>query len=151
MWPFKKHLPIDDLNEDGDLWSVMEAPATDGSMLVRINTTAKRWAKHPSLGIRVGFAIPLNQPSPGGVPDAFENFALNQMENKILSYLKSSGPAIHVLSITTGTFKEFVFYIKNGDSVASIHEKLRSETTSHDVQCMAVHDPKWAVYASFSK
>jgi hypothetical protein len=148
MWPFKKHLPI---NEDGDLWSIMQAPATDGPLLVRINTTAKRWAKHPSLGIRVGFAIPLNQPNTRGLPDSIENFALNQLEDKILSCLKSYGPAIHVLSITTGTFKEFVFYIKNVDSVAGIHEKMRSETTSHDVQCMAVQDPEWAVYASFSK
>jgi hypothetical protein len=151
MWTLKKHLPIDDLNEDGDLWSVMQASTTDGPMLVRINTTAKRWAKHPSLGIRVGFAIPLNKSDPGGLPESLENFELNQLEDKILFYLKSSGPAIHVLSITTGTFKEFVFYTENGDSVAGIHENLRSETTSHDVQCMAEHDPKWTVYGSFSR
>lgn len=151
MWPLKKPLPIDYLTDDGDLWSVIQASTADDPMLVRVNRNAKRWAKHPALSIRVGFAIPLNQPSPLGLPDSLENFALNQMEDRILSYLKSCGPAIHVLSITTGTLKEFVFYIENGDSVAGIHEKLRAETTTHDVQCMAEHDPKWAVYGSFSK
>jgi len=133
------------------MWSVMQASTTDSSMLVRINATAKRWAKHSSLGIRVGFAIPLNHPNSHDELASAENFALNQMEDKILSYLKSSGPAIHVLTITAGTFKEFVFYIQNGDSVGSIHEKLRIETPAHEVQCMAAHDPKWTVYRSFSQ
>ncbi|WP_197065232.1 DUF695 domain-containing protein [Massilia sp. 9096] len=151
MWPFKKHLPIDDLNEDEELWSVMRASTADGPMLVRINTTAKRWSKHPSLGIRVGFAIPFEHPNFDEGSFSSENAVLNQMEEKILSYLKLSGPAIHVLTITTGTFKEFVFHIQNGGSVAGIHERLRVETTSHDVQCIAVRDPEWTVYASFSK
>jgi hypothetical protein len=151
MWPFKKYPPINELSDDEDLWSVMQASTVDGPVLVRVNTSAKRWSKHPSLGTRVGFAIPFEHPNSeaGSVP--FENAALNQMEEKMLSYLKSAGPAIHVLTITTGTFKEFVFYIQNGGAIGSIHEKLRAETTSHDVQCMAVRDSEWTVYASFSK
>jgi hypothetical protein len=85
------------------------------------------------------------------MPEPAENFELNQVEDIIFAHLKSAGPSIHALSITTGTFKEFVFYIKNGDCVANIHEKLRGEITSHDVQCMAEHDPKWKIYASFSR
>ena|SRR5476649_2866773 len=149
MWPFKKHLPIASLNSDGEKWSVLEAPAASGPMLIRINATARQWAKHPELGIRVGFAIPLNQPNPGALPDSAENFTLNQVEDKIFDYLKSSGPAIHVLSITTGTFKEFLFYIKSGDIIPYVHEKLKAEITSHDVQCIAEHDAKWTVYSSF--
>lgn len=149
MWPFKKHLHIADLTDDNDKWSVVETSTADGPMVVRINATAKRWAKHPALNIRVGFAIPLNQPNPHGLPESAENFAVNLMEDTILSQLKSFGPAIQALSITTGTFKEFVFYIENGDSVANIHEKLKAEMTSHEVQCMAVRDPDWTVYSAF--
>lgn len=84
MWPFKKHPPINDLNDDEDLWSVMQASTADGPMLVRINSTAKRWSKHPSLGIRVGFAIPFKHPNSDEGSFSFENAALNQMEVKIL-------------------------------------------------------------------
>ena len=151
MWPFKKHLPVTSLNSDTEEWSVFEASTASGPMLVRVNATAKQWAKHPELGIRVGFAIPLNHPNPGALPDPAENLALNQAEDKILAYLKCSGPTIHVLSITTGTFKEFVFYIKNGDIIPDVHAKLRAEISSHDVQCVAAHDAKWAVYSSFAQ
>jgi hypothetical protein len=151
MWPFKKHLPITSLNSDDEKWSVLEASAGSGPMLIRVNTTARQWVKHPELGIRVGFAIPLNQPNPGALPESLENFAINQAEDKIFAYLKSSGPAIHVLSITTRTFKEFVFYIKNGYIIPGVHEKLKAEITSHEVQCVAEHDAKWAVYSSFSQ
>jgi hypothetical protein len=151
MWPFKKDLPINALDADNDMWSVMDASTGNELMLVRINSTARRWIKHPALGIRVGFAIPLNHPNSHGEPASLENFALNQVEDKILAYLKASGPAIHVLTITTGTFKEFVFYIQNGDSLESIHERIKTETPSHEVQCIASYDPKWTLYSSFSQ
>lgn len=149
MWHFKKNLPIAELNPEDEKWSVLNASSSTEPMLIRVNTTARQWAKHPELGIRVGFAIPLNYPKLDALPDAEENFTLNQAEDKMLAYLKSSGPAIHVLSITTGTFKEFVFYVKNGDTIPAVHERLKTEITSHDVQCVAEYDPKWAVYGSF--
>lgn len=151
MWPFKKHQPITSLNSAAEEWTVFEASTANGPMLVRVNATAKKWAKHPDLGIRVGFAIPLNHSNPSALPDPEENMALNQAEDKILASLMSSGPAIHVLSITTGTFKEFVFYIKNGDTIPRAHAKLKAEISSHDVQCMAEHDAKWSVYSSFAQ
>lgn len=149
MWPFKKNLPMDALNTGDEMWSVMQATTNNALMIIRVNTTARRWAKHPALGVRVGFAVPLNHPNEHGDTASIENFALNQMEDRILSYLKSFGPAIHVLTITSGTFKEFVFYIQNGDSVRNVHERIKLESPSHEVQCIAEHDPKWTVYNSF--
>jgi hypothetical protein len=119
-------------------------------MLARINRTAKRWAKHPLLGIRVGFAIPLNRPNPQGLPDPEENLMLNQIEDIILAHLKLSGPTIHVLSLTTGTFRECVLYVENGGAVGAVHKRLQSEIESHELQCVAEDDPKWTVYSTFS-
>lgn len=150
MWPFKKNQSIDNLNPNTDKWSVLQGSADDGPMLIRINTSAQNWAQHPLLNIRVGFAVPLNQPNPGGLPDASENLVLNQLEDVISGYMSASGPAIHALSITTGTFKEFVFYMQNSDAIPGIHQTLQTEITSHDVQCMAEHDPEWDVYKSFT-
>lgn len=151
MIPFANNLPIDALNADDELWSVMQATTDDGSMLIRVNTTARRWAKHPALAIRVGFAVPLNHPFADADTAAAENFELNQMEGRILAVLQSYGPAIHVLTITTGTFKEFVFYIQNGDAVADVHKTIETESPSHEVQCIAVHDPAWTLYDSFTR
>ena len=120
-------------------------------MIIRVNTSAKAWAKHPLLNIRVGFAIPLKQQNPQGLPAPEENIELNQVEDTICSLMKSTGPALQVLAIATGTFKEFVFYMKNGDRVEEIHKQLMSEITSHEVQCVAEYDSKWTVYASFAK
>ena len=128
---------------------MLEASTDDGPMLVTINTTAQRWAKHPSLGIRVGFAIPLNEPDPGGFATSSELSQIDQIDEEILRYVNASGPAIHVLTITTGIFKEFVYYIENGDAVAGIHEKLLRQTFTHNVQCIAIFDPEWETYDSF--
>ncbi len=151
MWPFKKQLQIETLNDNDHKWLVAEATNADGPMIIRVNTSAKAWAKHPLLNIRVGFAIPLKQQNPKGLPAPEENIELNQVEDLICSLVKSTGPALQVLAIATGTFKEFVFYMKNGDRVAEIHKQVMSEITSHEIQCVAEHDPKWTVYASFSK
>jgi hypothetical protein len=151
MWPFKKHLQIDSLNDETHKWSVAEASGGAGPMLIRINTTAQEWFRHPLLSIRVGFAIPLKQQNPQRLPAPEENIQLDHVEDVICSFVKSTGPSIHVLAIATGTFKEFVFYIKNGDRVAEIHKQISKDITSHEVQCVATRDPKWSVYASFAK
>ncbi len=146
-----EQLQIEDLGKEEEQWSVFETSTSEGPLVFRINVSAAQWAKHPALGIRVGFALPLNQPVPGGLPDPAENRQLNDVEDQIFSCVMASGPAIEVLAISTGTFKEYIFYIQNGDAVAQMHDKLRSEITSHEVQCMAVHDPEWMVYASFAQ
>jgi len=149
MWPFKKHLPITNLYFGPEEWSVYESSTVTGPMLVRVSATAKQWARHPDLGIRVGFAIPLKHPNPGALPHPGENLLLNEVEDKILACLKSYGPSIQVLSITTGNFKEFVFYTKDGNVIPSAHTSLRSQISSHDMQCVAEQDPKWTLYSSF--
>lgn len=148
--PSEDYLPLTQLNDLDDSWTIAEGSHGDGPMLVRINTSAKRWAGHPELGIRVGFAIPLNHPNPSGLPDAQENRVVGDLEDRIRGLLKAGGPVVHALAITTGTFKEFVFYLKNGESIGPVHEQLRAEVTSHQVQCMAYRDPAWEVYASFA-
>lgn len=149
MWPFKKHPDIHLLDDGDERWSVLQGSTADGPILVRLNESAARWAKHPALPIRVGFAMPLNNPNPGGLPDGAENLVLNEVEDRILPLLKAAGPAIQVLAISTGTFKEFVYYIGNGDAVAGIHAQLQADVTSHEVQCVAMHDPAWEMYASY--
>ncbi|NHZ64640.1 DUF695 domain-containing protein [Massilia genomosp. 1] len=148
--PSDHHLPLAQLNDLDDSWTLAEGSHGDGPMLVRINNSARRWAGHPELGIRVGFAIALNHPNPGGLPDAEENRIISELEDRIRERLQAGGPVVHALAITTGTFKEFVFYLKNGECIGPVHEQLRAEVSSHQIQCMAYLDPQWDVYASFA-
>lgn len=120
-------------------------------MIVRFNETAKSWAKHPALDIRVGFAVPLKQANPDGLPVPEENQELSLVEDSILSQVRKLGPSIQVLAITTGTFKEFVFYVGNAAGIADVHKQIMSDVTSLEVQCVAERDPKWSVYDVFAK
>lgn len=150
MWPFnKKQLSIDALEPENDRWTVFEKTTPDGPMLVRLNTSAKQWIGHPTLPIRLGFALPLNRPYPGGLIDGEENRVLSEVEDIIVAHVTASGPAIEVLAITTGTYKEFMFHIGNGEAIAGIHQALQAEITSHEVQCVGIHDPEWETYRSF--
>lgn len=151
MWPFTKQPDIADLGKEEEQWSVYEASTAEGPMVFRINATAKQWARHPSLSIRVGFAVPLNAQVPGGLPEPAENLQLNEVEDRILAAIMTTGPAIEVLAITTGTFKEYIFYIQNGDAIAQVHAQLQQDIASHELQCVAAHDPEWTVYASFDQ
>ena len=152
MWPFKKkHLPIETLDDDNHKWSIAEAKGNGGQMIVRFNETARSWAKHPALDIRVGFAVPLKQANPDGLPDPEENQELSLVEDSILSHDRKLGPSVQVLAITTGTFKEFVFYVGNAAGIADVHKQIMSDVTSHEVQCVAERDPKWSVYDVFAK
>jgi len=151
MWPFNKQPDIADLGKEEEQWSVFEASTAEGPLVFRINAGAKQWAKHPALGIRVGFAVPLNAQVPGGLPEPAENLQLNEVEDRILAAIMATGPAIQVLAISTGTFKEYIFYIQNGETIAQVHAQLQQDISSHELQCVAAHDPEWTVYASFAQ
>lgn len=146
MWPFKKPKKLADLTDENQKWSVIGSKNESGPVIVRVNNSAIEWAKHPELNIRVGFAVPLNSPNPGGLPDGEENFLLNDIEDGLCELLKKTGSSIQVLAITTGQFKEFVFYIQNGDGIENAHKEAVARFPSHDIQCIGENDPEWQVY-----
>lgn len=149
MWPFKKNLDPMKLDDSKHKWAIAESNADSGPMLIRVNRSAKEWVGHPALGIRVGFAVPLNNPDPQGMPESSENEKLNQIEDTICDQMKDISPSIHVLAITTGTFKEFVFHIGDGSRIEEVHLKLQKAISTHEIQCIAENDPEWKVYGSF--
>jgi hypothetical protein len=96
--------------------------------------------------LKIGFAIPLNEENVGGLPNSEENEQLGQVEDQILQVLGEQAPVVEAFVVTTGTFKEFVFYAKPGLDVKSAHEKLMREIKTHEVQCYAEIDAKWDTY-----
>ncbi len=114
--------------------------------MIRLNDTAKKWAKHPKLNIRVGFAIPLIRPNPTGFPDEDENKRLNEIEDKVANLMTLTGPSIQVLAVTTGSFKEFVFYIENASGIKQAHKQAIEDFPEYDVQCYGENDTEWLGY-----
>ena len=154
MWPFKrKQLDINTLprlTDDGHSWGVAQAGYDDSPLIVRYNESARDWAGHSEMPIKLGFAIPLNSPNEGGLPDPDENEQLNVIEDIVVREIESRTRALHALALTTGTMKELVFYIPRGVDIKSIHESIQSAVTTHEVQCMAVNEPNWDSFTQFT-
>ncbi len=72
MWGRKKNQPdasaLPSIDPDEQEWSILQGTYDDGPLIVRLNSSAKQWAGHQLLGVKLGFAIPLNEPNPGGLP-----------------------------------------------------------------------------------
>lgn len=149
-WPFsKKQTELEIPPVQAQRWTVAIAEMDDGPLLVRINDSARALAGHAGLPIKLGFAVPLKQPNPGGPPDTAENEALGAVEDLLDQRVFEATIGIHALTLTNGVMKEFVFYIPAGVDIARLHKGLRAEVTTHDLQCRAVPEPKWQSFRSF--
>ena len=138
------------LPSDGDeRWGVARGEDDGAPFVVRFNETAGEWAGHPDLPIKLGFAVPLNCPNDGGLPDPAENLELFGIEDVIVRQVLSTVVGVHALTLTNGVMKEWVFYVAPGADIARLHEDVRRQVTSHDVQCMAVEERKWELYRAF--
>jgi hypothetical protein len=150
MWPFsslQKDLnTLPPISFEGHTWSVARATYDNSPVIVRFNSSAKQWIGHKALAIRLGFAIPLNAPNDGGLPNPEENQQLNDVEDAILREVDVNAKGIYAFVVTTGTMKEFVFYITENVDIAAIHKAIQHAVSTHEVQCMAVKDPGWDAY-----
>lgn len=151
MWPFKKEKKIGDLDANQQKWSVIQTEMDSGPLIIRKNDTAEAWKAHSQLGIKVGFAIPLNIQNKGGFPDPDENIELDKIEDGLFNLMEETGYFIQVLVLTTGEFKEIVFYMGNPDKIGDVHEKAISMFPSHEIQCSGEHDSEWKAYDQWNR
>jgi hypothetical protein len=136
------------LSADG-AWGVAQGEHDGGPLLVRYNEAARQWLGHRGLPIKLGFAIPLRTPQPGGLPTPDENAQLGDVEDLILREVESATIGVQAFIVTTGEMKELVFYIPTGVDIRALHERVMAAVTSHEVQCMAVEEPSWDSYKAF--
>ncbi len=150
VWPFsKKESQLEVPPEDEHKWGVAQGEFDGEAVIARYNETAAAFAGHSELPIKLGFAVPLNKPNEGGLPDAQENAELDLIEDLIVRKVTAVTRGAYVLALTTGVMKEFVFYISPGADIAKLHEDIRDQVSSHDVQCMAAEERKWESYCAF--
>ena len=131
-------------------WRVAQGEIEGSPVIVRVNDNLKPFVGKSDHTLKIGFAVPLNNPNPGGLPTPEENEQLGPIEDRILQVLRESGSVVEALAITMGTFKEFVFYTKPNTDVRAIHERLMDEIKTHDVQCYAEIEAKWDPYKQWA-
>jgi hypothetical protein len=150
-WPFsKKQRELSIPPQAEQRWSVARGQQAGDPILVRFNEAGRELAGHPELSIKLGFAVPLNRPNEGGLPDPDENSELATIEDLIAQRVLTGAIGLHAMTLTTGVMKEFVFYIPPGRDIAALHSALREEVVTHDVQCMAIKEPNWDSFREFT-
>ena len=150
MWPFgKKYSALTKLDAAADRWSVVHGIMDGDQILFRINDTANKWVGHPEMNLKLGFAIPLNQPTPGGIGTAEENKVLQEIEELIFKAVEERCTGILVLVISDGRMKEFVFYIVPGPDLRQMHLGIQDQVKTHEVQCIGQIEKQWESYVYF--
>ena len=118
-------------------------------MFVRRNDSVKQLMGHQDYKYRAGFAVPLLNPNPDGLPTNEEMEVLNSIEEALSLELEKNQEALLVLVITTSGMREFVCYTKNPDVVNRAMNIVQSKFTSHKVQSYVENDPNWGLYKQF--
>lgn len=129
-------------------WAVAEGEMDGAPVIVRFNTSMAAAVGHPEHTIRVGVAVPLRNPDPGGLPTFEESEQLNEIEDEIDRLVGDR--AVMVAVVTTGEMREFVLYTGSGDWIAKFDGDLQAAAGDHEVQVMAQRDPEWTVYSSLA-
>ncbi|MBC8114434.1 MAG: DUF695 domain-containing protein, partial [Candidatus Saccharimonas sp.] len=117
-------------------------------MIVRVNSSAKEYAGHPDLPVRLGVAIPLHAPRPDGLPNEAESEQLGDIEDRLFDAIGTAGRV--VLIITTSGMREFVSYVRTADAAEQVAQSVRTATATHELQHYAENDPKWCLFGQFA-
>ena len=98
---------------------------------------------------RVGVAVPLNAPDPDGLPTRNEARLLADIEDALVAALHAGSEAVHLLVLTTGGMREFVFHTTSPETVGTAIAEVAARFPSHQVQWFQEEDPDWEVYSQF--
>lgn len=145
MWPFRKKgpppvPPPTGLPEE-DIWTLRESVVDGEPMVIRINTTAREYAGHPELPLRLGIAIPIEAPNRRGLPDEPENRQLDAIEGRIFDAVHPHGRVVFV--VTTSGMREVVSYVRTAERAEEIVSAIRSIVDTHQIHHHVEEDPAW--------
>jgi len=140
---FKKR-PHREVEFDGS-WMIITGTYEDKPLIARFDTSTEQLKGRYS--VQVGVAIPLNDPTPDGLPTPPEDQELGTIEETLLR--KVDQQCVLVGVITTAGMREFVLYTNSSAWIEAFHETMKAAVQTHQVHVMAKTDPDWSVYKSF--
>ena len=143
---FRKKSKAEDPKTASDEWTVLEGDVDGVPTMIRVRSGLKASVGHPSYGLQMGVAIPLNNPDPGGMPSIEEHRELKDVEDTLEELAADN--AVLAAVVTTGEMREFVLYTGTSDWIESFHLALEAAVPSHEIQVIAQHDANWDVFRS---
>ncbi len=148
MWPFKKKFrPLESLPAE-DFWSVASGKYEGKPIVIRRNTTARTYARHPDLPFRLGIAVPLHNPDADGLAQGDEVEQLHEIEDRLEVALGAFGRKVVVIS--TDGMREFISYVRSAPLAERVASTVRAATATHEVQHYVEPDPQWSAYFEFA-
>jgi hypothetical protein len=131
-------------------WSVGQGASEGKPIFIRRNTSATTLAGHADYKFRIGVAILLHEPNSEGLPNKNEMEQINVIEDQLWENLEKDQNSLHVLTITTQSMREFIFYSRLPDVATASIENIRQKTQTHEIQSYVAEDYQWNVYKQFS-
>lgn len=125
-------------------WQVGESASEGVPLVVRVNAAFRQATDRSDYAIRIGVAIPLNDPDEAGLPQGDELEELNDIEDTLVE--GAAEHAVIVCVLTTTAMREFVFHSQTSDWIEQFHRAMKEAISGHQVQVMAQRDPEWSVY-----
>jgi len=132
-------------------WTVYQGSLNGQPIFIRANTALKSLMHRERFGYRVGFAVPLLNPKPDGLPTDEEMNQLNGIEDEIEKLLLKDKLAFPAVVITSKGMREFVFYSGQPAAVRRQIDTLGSKVGGHEVQTYVEADSSWTIYQQFTK
>ena len=100
-------------------WTVAKSMRNGMPCLIRFNQFAISLVGHTDYRFRVGVFISFKELNLNRFPSDIENGQLNEIEIQLSDVLEQHQESLYVLSVTTQTMGEFVFYSRLPSSAIS--------------------------------
>lgn len=139
-----------DKNED---WSVRKGKFEGKAIVTSFRGSVNTPENRECLPFQVGVAVPSLQPTTEGLPSDAEAKQLWAIEDEPTSQLQNNYNALYVMSITTASMREFVFYVPEAnqwdiEKMAKLIETKIND--AHELQFMWLPDGDWSTYNNFA-
>ena len=145
----KKFLRI---SEYGDRWTLLEGLFNGMPIITRYKSSLVDAIGHTDYPFQIGVAVPLLNPTDNGLPTSSEVEALLIIEDLLVAAIEEQELAVHVMTITFGNMREFVFYASEWKP-ESFERKVElvknSISTQHELQFMMQEDRDWESYQKY--
>lgn len=151
MWPFGRRWPALERLPPEDTWSLGRGESHGRPLRVRINDSARAWAGHPALPIRLGVGVVLRAPDEDGLPEAAESGQLAAIEERIFAAIQAAGLGRVVLVITAGGEREFVAQVRDAGAAEAAVAEVRARTTTHELHVASEPDPRWRLFGRLAQ
>jgi hypothetical protein len=124
-------------------WSVDRGEKDGKPVFTRFNIGLKPFVGRPEFAHQLGIAVPLNAPTPHGLPTGAEALELNQVEDEIASRFLPGNESLFAGVITTNGMREFVLYTRDPQAALAKAAALAGDIRHHHIQFVIHDDPGW--------